>query len=144
MSAQKKFVHNSQNERSMGFFDLIHEDLSKRMYKCNISECGKIVNGSKNSNLVSHIKHVHPKIFGEKVNPVASEPQLIAIKRLELIQGCTEIVTVNGRPFNYLDDSGFKLLMQSKFKELADNGVPYDPKKNNYEEIKYGTSSNIY
>lgn len=47
-----------------------------------------------------------------------------------------EIVTVNGRPFNSLLDSGFQLLIQDKLKELDENGVPFNIKKNNFQEIK--------
>lgn len=116
MSARKRLVNNSQNEKSLEYFDLIQENLGRLMYKCRIGECPKIVNGTKTSNLVSHLKHLHPKIYIEKINPTASDPKSIALKRLEIVQGCAEMVTVNGRPFNSLLDSGFQLLIRNKLK----------------------------
>lgn len=136
MSARKRIVNNSQNEKSLQYFDLEQENLGRLMFKCRIEECAKIVNGTKTSNLVSHLKHVHPKIYIEKINPTASDPKSIGLKRLEIVQACAEIVTVNGRPFNALLDSGFQLLIKDKLKELEDNGVPFNIKKNNFKELK--------
>lgn len=96
MSARKRLVNNSQNEKSLEYFDFEKENRGRLMYKCRIGECAKIVNGTKTSNLVSHLKHVHPKIYIEKINPTASDPKSIALKRLEMVQACADIVTVNG------------------------------------------------
>lgn len=136
MSARKRVVNNSQNEKSLEYFDFEQEILGRLMYKCRLGECAKMVNETKTANLVSHLKHVHPKIYIEKINPAASDPKSIALKRLEMVQACAEIVTANGRPFNSLLDSGFQLLIKDKLKELEDNGVPFNIRKNNFRELK--------
>ena len=38
-----------------------------------------------------------------------------------LINGCIEIVTVNGRPFSVLDDSGFQRIVSPFFQGFAEN-----------------------
>lgn len=53
-----------------------------------------------------------------------SDKLVVAAKRLRIIQAFCEIVTVNGRPFEYLIDSGFQRLIKSDLYELEKAGVP--------------------
>lgn len=101
-----------------------------------IDGCGKLIDGKNIANLVSHIKHTHILIYAEKLNPVAVDAKSLDLKRLELIQACVEIVTVNGRPFNCLTDSGFQNLISDKLHELEDNGKAFKIDLNHYDELK--------
>lgn len=46
------------------------------------------------------------------------EKSAVAAKRLQMIQAFCEIVTVNGRPFEYLTDSGFQKLIKADLYDL--------------------------
>lgn len=47
-----------------------------------------------------------------------------AKKRLEMLQSFAEIITVNGRPFEYLVDSGFQRIIKGDLELLSDGGMP--------------------
>jgi len=48
------------------------------------------------------------------------------------MNACTELVTVNGRPFEFLEDSGFRKILNPLLKGLAglDNGCNVINKRN--------------
>lgn len=68
-------------------FELI-EDAEKKMYKCLLCS------------------DVHSQFYFDNIETRVKEP--LEVKRLNLIQNAVETVTVNGRPFNYLLDSGYQ------------------------------------
>lgn len=78
-------------------------------YKCVVCNPNKRVSGKKKFNLVSHLRSCHPDKF-----EISSETSELDIKkeRLRIIQSLSEIVTVNGRPFNCLSDSGLLRLIR--------------------------------
>lgn len=125
---------SSQNCRSLQFFELV--DIAKQKFMCNINQCKKVISGQNNGNLVSHIKHLHPDIYVEKINPISVDKKSMELKKLNLIQACAEIVAVDGRPLNYLKDSGFQLLVQDQLDELERNGIPFAVCCDHYKELK--------
>lgn len=125
---------NSQSDKALPYFGLVDE--TKRKYCCKIGGCGKSISGKNAANLVSHIKHSHPRIYSEKINPITVDPKSIELKRLELAQACTEIVTVNGRPFNYLVDSGFQLAIDAQLRQLENSGRVLALHLNKFAELK--------
>lgn len=106
----------------LGNFHPDTEDVSNLKYYCDVPNCGSKISNSRSNkigNLKRHLKTNHPEIFkiieGTKNNH-------FEIKRLKLIQSCVELVTVNGRPFSLLDDSGFQNSIQSVLTELEEAG----------------------
>lgn len=75
---------------------------------------------------------VHNEIF-EKIIDQKESP---AIKRLKLLQNCTEIVSVNGRPFEYLHDSGFQKIIQQQLAELKIAGHALNLSDHGLSEVK--------
>lgn len=130
MNTQK----NSQNRKALAYFELVNE--AEHIFSCKIDGCGKQTKAKNIGNLVSHIKHVHTTLYFEKINAVANEAKSIKLKRLDLLQACAEIVTVNGRPFKYLTDSGFQLAIRDKLRELEENGQGFSVTQNDFEEVK--------
>lgn len=125
---------NSQNDKALPYFGLVDE--TNRRYHCKIDGCGKSISGKNTSNLVSHIKHSHSQLYLEQVNPIAVDIKSIERKRLELVQACTEMVTVNGRPFSCLVDSGFQLAIDTQLCELENSGRPLALHLNKFAELK--------
>lgn len=109
---------NSQNDRAESYFKVLDKD--NYLYQCqyNKDTCFKVIVAKNKSALVSHLKHLHPKIYNKEINPSSVDKTNIELKRLEIIQHCTEIVSINGRPFNCFRDSGFKNLIKDKMIEL--------------------------
>lgn len=88
-------------------------------YKCLIDECSRSLNGKNKFNLVAHAK-THRLFFGENYGPDTAELINLPVKRLEFIQHCTELVTVNSEPFALLSKSGFLKLNRKKLQQLKD------------------------
>lgn len=49
----------------------------------------------------------HKQVYKDEIDPDYSNEHSASLKRMKLMQNLVEIVTVNGRPFSYLLDSGF-------------------------------------
>lgn len=101
------------------------DDVSTVQYKCSTHTS----TGGHKHNLTRHLKNVHPDIYIEKIDP-QNHPNAMGEKRLKLLQNLTEIVSVNGRPFNYLLDSGFMKVIKEDLQELEDAGCPLTMEKN--------------
>lgn len=114
----------SQNDRAKQFFTL--ENTEKKTYLCNIDGCAKKIIGNNSSALVSHIKCMHLSIYKSTIVQEA-DADTIKLKRLQMIQHCAEIVSVNGRPLNYLRDSGFQSIIRDQMNLLNvnDSGVDF-------------------
>lgn len=118
------------------YFERIEsEDCTKVKYKCKIENCVKELSGKYISNLTKHASRLHPKFFETKILQKKSKLTLPQ-KRLKLIQEWVEIVTVNGRSFLHLADSGFQKVADEKLKELNDAGLGKDLSGPNYTAIK--------
>lgn len=72
----------------------------KRFFTCTV--CNKDINGTKNTNKVSHLG-CHKDVYATLHIPEES----IERKRLKLIMDCVEMVTVNGRSFSHLAESHY-------------------------------------
>lgn len=93
----------------------------------------KPLSGKSKPNLRSHMSKTHPKEYKEFCDP--SKKYSLAEKRKIVMQSFAEIVTVNGRPFEYLKDSGFQRLIKCDLEELSDGGMPINF-SDNYQELK--------
>lgn len=75
-----------------------------------------------------HFENVHSWVFKQKFGEAVTEgaknkyAREYKIRRLEYIQHLTNIVTVNGRPFAYLQDSGIVGLAARELQFLQDAG----------------------
>lgn len=108
-------------------------ELEKDFYKCTLCQSNKSVSGKKKSNLVSHVRSCHPEIL-ENSNECKLE---LRKKRLKIIQSLAEIVTVNGRPFNSLMDSGLIHLIENDLEVLDSAGFGITLNKNLIEIKEY-------
>lgn len=73
-------------------------------YRCN--ECGEDKNGTKKSNLSTHLQKKHPETYNRHI--IDLEKDHFRLKRMRLLHNCVELVTVNGRSFTHIADSGFQ------------------------------------
>ncbi|XP_068172121.1 zinc finger BED domain-containing protein 4-like [Antennarius striatus] len=97
---------------------------------CNIEGCGAEIKGNHGGNLQRHIQRRHPDIFknsstgvglkrtastGQKTldEEVVKKPKVarVPINPEVLVDACLELVTVNGRPFSLMEDSGFRKII---------------------------------
>lgn len=112
---------HSISHQSIVYFNAIGET---HFYECKT--CGSKINGQKEYNLASHLRHIHPEIY----NGIAGrEKESIQVKRLKLLQNFVEIVAVNGRPFTYILDSGFQSIAEKKQRKLNAAGIGLNLKK---------------
>lgn len=129
-----KFRAGSFNEKALEYFTDINETTLKR--KCKIGTCSQWISASNASNMSSHIKHPHPMIYAENFEKNNKNSKYYELKYLEFMQNCTEMVTKNGRPFKCLSDSGFKKIVESELKELADKSFVININDKNHPKIK--------
>lgn len=95
-------------------------------------ENSETIFGQKKWNLKKHLESVHPEIYGKHFN----EKKKFALlkKRMQIMQNLCEIVAINGRPFYYLLDSGFRQLIENDLNELSDHGLAIRLDRN-FEEL---------
>lgn len=91
-------------------------ETTNKTHKCKL--CQEHFSGIKLHNLVQHIEKRHNDVF----ETFLEKDKIPAVKRLKLLQHCTEICSINGRPFEYLHDSGFRKIIQSQLDELKAAG----------------------
>lgn len=109
----------SQNEKAKTYFQVFEEE--RQIYRCKIENCDKKISAKNAFCFVSHLRHVHNNLYRDEINTNVIDAKSVAYKRLEMIQHCAEIVTVNGRPFSNLCDSGFHNLIRDKMDLLSEN-----------------------
>lgn len=102
------------------------------IYECLI--CNKRLNGTKQHNLTSHIQKCHRDVYIETVDENTKDSY--DVKRLKLLQNCVEITTVNGRPFSYLQDSGFQKAIENKLTKLKANKCTLNLSDRNLTVVK--------
>lgn len=118
------------------YFEIVSDDKNEYMYKCMIGDnCFKILNGKKGGNLVAHAK-THQVFFRKNFQTEAAKLLGLPSRRLEFIQSCTEMVTVNGQPFTALNGSGFKKLIAEELQALTDGGYGIGLKAPQCEAVK--------
>lgn len=129
-------IKTSQNEKAKKFFEKLPVDkLEKVQYKCIISECGKIVKAANLYSLVSHLRYSHHQIYNKEINSQATYSKSIAMKKMEFVQNCAQMITVNGRPFAIFRDSGFQNITKPLLNELKENGQGINLNDQRYPEI---------
>lgn len=119
-------------EKSLPYYEepeVKSQDLKKNYYICKT--CHRAVNGTNLYNLGSHLSNIHPEIF---VKIAANQKDSMPVKRLKIIHNSIEIVTVNGRPFSWLLDSGYQKGIMNKLQKLREAGYGINFSKLN--EIK--------
>lgn len=135
---------DSLQTRVLKYFEKISDHPNDFMYRCLIDmKCTKHRNGRKLCNLVTHAK-THRDFFRVNFKVESIKLKGMPLKRLDFIQHCAEIVTVNGQPYSDLDASGFKKLNAEKLQELEDAGYCVGLKPPKYpavrDQIKYLSS----
>lgn len=99
---------------------------------CQIEGCGKEINGNHGGNLQRHIHRLHPEVFEKSLQDhpnqnkrpaedgqstldtvIVKKPKQVqvALSPETLKEACIELVTVNGRPFSLMEDSGFRKII---------------------------------
>lgn len=117
----------SKTSVAMKFLQPLHSENSDNCYfHCKIESCKALLSGKKKCNLVKHFTTQHAAIFNEEWRKVSDLGEAnsgeLERRRLEYIQQLTQIVTVNGRPFKCLTDSGIMGIGARELKYLHDAG----------------------
>lgn len=99
------------------------DDPNDYYYQCHITgDCVKQLNGKKKFNLVAHAK-LHKEFFRKNYETEAAALMSMPVRRLEFIQHCTELVTINSEPFDLLNKTGFLKMNKEKLQRLKDAGL---------------------
>lgn len=104
----------------------------KVFYLCTL--CEREINGTKNSNLYSHLQHNHKEVLKK----FEDSDETIEKIRAKLLLDCVELVAVNGNPFTNLLNSGLLSMLDKTLNELqqAGRGVNFtDPHLPEVKEI---------
>lgn len=113
--SKKRLINKSEFSRQ--YFTFVREetfaenDEIKKFFQCNI--CKREINGTKNSNLASHLQ-THQHIFSK----LSHLDDSIEEKRLKLLFDCVELVAINGNTFSRLYDSGSLFMIGNTLEEL--------------------------
>lgn len=110
---QNKNIENKIDVENPSNDDECVSDKKKKTHICSL--CLTELNGLKPWNLSSHLSSKHPKIYA-KISGEKKEP--IKVKRAKMLNSLVEIVSVNGRSFTHLLDSGFTKSIQCQLDEL--------------------------
>ncbi len=125
----RRFLYNAETKKS----------------KCTVGTCSEQdvwFSGQHAGNLTVHLERYHKDEF----EVLTQEKKAIALRRQaeatsrparkkrkieksievfidekQIIDGCTTLVTLNGRPFKMLDDSGFRMILDPILKGLGNN-----------------------
>lgn len=133
-----KFRSGSMSERAAKFFVEVNVVGSNKTHKCIVGNCGSIIAAKNKSNFVSHLRACHLGLYNREIQLLDTNrtPAYYARKKLEFIQSCVEMVTINGRPFTCLLDSGFQKIARVHLKELEDGSCAVNLNSDKFSEIK--------
>lgn len=123
-----KINKTARAQEHFTFFSYEKNDIVKT-YKCN--HCGKKINGTKPSNLASHLI-VHPEVYAQ----ICEDPPTIEHMRQKLLFNCVELVTINGRPFSAIYDSAILAMLSEKLSELEAAGRGLNLYNPHLKEVK--------
>lgn len=124
-----------QDRVKIHYKEISNYALGPNYYKCLLNDKCKPVNGKKQYNLVGHLKTaIHIDFFKEKYKHDSKKS--LAAERLEYIQHCTELVTVNSEPFALLSKSGFLKMNAEKLQMLKDSGFDTGLSGPNFTAVK--------
>lgn len=96
--------------------------------------CKKEYDGKTSSNLATHLKLKHPYIYYKVIDKNSTE---IEKERYILVQNMAEMITLGGRPFEVLWDSGFQMIIRDKLDKFAASGCPLSFEHNLVEVKDY-------
>lgn len=114
---------HSLKAKVVGYFERVDPDnKNDHFYRCKIENCGRLVSGKQPSNLTAHVKTLHETFYETHIRPPVNNETAMAIKRLEFIQDCAELIAMNGCCFAILAKSGFRHLIADKIAVLVDAG----------------------
>lgn len=136
---RKRKLFTSAGEKALPFYKKITINNGQQIADAEQSEafeclrCSAPINGKKRSNLASHLQRVHPSIYEEFIMVKKDHPE---VKRLKLLQNAVETVSVNGRPFKWLLDSGYRSNIESKLRKLQSTGYGLNFANSNLPEVK--------
>lgn len=124
---KKKF---NQTQAALSHFKFLKETADKKKkYEC--THCGEERDGTKQSNLVSHLKS-HPEVYANLCNDIDS----IERKRRKLLLDCVQMVTVDGRSFSHIYDSSVLSMNEQVLNELRNAGRPVNLTDPHLAEVK--------
>ncbi|XP_031621984.1 uncharacterized protein LOC116340010 [Contarinia nasturtii] len=144
----RKRNRHTVTERSLSYFSpikskkakiendveiMFNDDAAKDGKTHTCSLCKLDFNGTKQWNLAAHLSAKHPNIYAE-ISGEKNEP--IEVKRTKLLHSLVEIVSVNGRSFTHLLDSGYIKSIHPRLDELRAAGVGLDLHDSNLTEVK--------
>lgn len=121
----------SQVENALLHFDAIEG--TDGMYTCKI--CRKPRSGKKKTNLLQHLFSLHKVEYNQCVSSQIT-PEAAKTMQLKLLQCMVEKVTVNGRPFASLNDSGYIKSIEDKLDLLTKAGFGINLCDKKYTLIK--------
>lgn len=127
---KRKRNQDTVSVKASEYFISLSDDIMKKMYKCKL--CSSTINGTKLHNLSAHLRNVHPEEYGD----VNGRKQELTVKRFELLQNIVEMVSVNGRPFSSISDSGFQAIIRKKTDKLNAAGHSINLTNENFPEVK--------
>lgn len=111
------------------------DDKANVFYKCRLCSDSKApLNGKSKTNLLKHIQKQHTEYYDDKIAML--NPKNYHFERLKMLLQFVEVVTINGRPFLSLLDSGWKGIYADKLAEMKAAGYCLNIKGNDFEVIK--------
>lgn len=129
----KMFPHKNKPNSITEIASKLFDQNEPNSEKYNCKWCNKSVSGKKRSNLTQHLRIVHNEKFEVELKK-AVVPEALARKQMTLIQHFTEIVTINGRSFSYLTDSGFLKIVQKDLDKLK--GTDFEINMSDLRQVK--------
>lgn len=120
-------------------FNYFDYDKINNKSTCKINGCKSLAyKGRHANNLYQHIDKKHRELRNElnekrelylnRRSRVTKRPKISAVNvkidRSELLLGCMEMATVNGRPFTLFEDSGFQRIVRPIVQEFRSNNMP--------------------
>lgn len=122
-------------------FDYFDYDNETDVSKCKIIGCKLgTLKGKHANNLSKHIEKKHRELQDELkekrsrflsernrsrvIKKVKSPTVMVKIDRKELLMGCIELTTINGRPFTIFKDSGLQRIVRPIIREFTRNDIP--------------------
>lgn len=103
-------------------------------FKCNICVNPKILNGTMQSNLVSHFRKIHTTVYHEQI--AIKEEDCIEVQRLKTVHSCVELVSLESMPFSVLSSSGFRHALEEKLRAFQLAGCTLNLTDHHVYEIK--------
>lgn len=120
-------------------FDYFNYDPNTNISKCLVTDCNYPNMCGKHAwNLRKHLVRRHPHLepelkekllhskYGQKVVKKKEETKNITINlsREDFLMGCTEMITMNGRPFSVVNDSGLRRIFNPILSSFERNSTP--------------------